>query len=434
MRWVLIVLSLGLSVPAMAEGFRSYDGHGGPVMGVAVSPDGARLLTASFDYSVGLWDMSGDGGPRWLEGHGAAVNAVAFAPGNRALSASDDFDLILWDLDAASVLTRLEGHSAKVMAARVSPSGDRIASASWDGTVRLWDCDTGASLGSLEGHKGPVNDVVWAKGGARLYSAGYDGTIIEWDAATQKPLRRMVSHGFGINVLAIDEASGWLAFGALDGGTHVLELESGAALADLSADRRPILALARTRDGRRLAVGDGTGHIMIIETDGWRVARDFRAALNGPIWALAFSGEGDGIVAGGIADEAFLWPLDADEAVPRMAEVRRGFHTDPAEVTNGERQFLRKCSICHTLGTDGGRRAGPSLQGIFGRRAGSLAGYTYSQALSDSDIVWTEDTIDQLFDLGPDHVTPGSKMPMQQIAAPGDRADLIAFLKRETAD
>lgn len=75
----------------------------------------------------------------------------------------------------------------------------------------------------------------------------------------------------------------------------------------------------------------------------------------------------------------------------------------------------------------------PSLKGVFGRRAGTVKGYRYSQALEGSDIVWTEETIDQLFDLGPDHVTPGSKMPMQRIASARDRADLIAFLKRETA-
>jgi cytochrome c len=113
--------------------------------------------------------------------------------------------------------------------------------------------------------------------------------------------------------------------------------------------------------------------------------------------------------------------------------MRRRFHTDPGEVSNGERQFLRKCSICHTLGADGERRAGPSLQGVFGRMAGTLPGYAYSPALRGSQIVWSEETIDELFELGPDHVTPGSKMPMQKIASPEDRADLVTFLKRETA-
>lgn len=432
MRGAALILPalLATAAAAEAEGFRAFDGHGGPVMDVAVSADGSQLLTASFDYAVGFW--RGDAAPVWLEGHNAAVNAAAFLPGDRAVSGGDDFAMILWDLATGKAIRRMEGHQGKVMAVAPSPDGSIIASASWDGTVRLWRTETGEVLAVLEEHQGSVNDVVWAKGGAVLYTAGYDGTVIEWDAADRRPLRSMASHGFGVNVLALDEAAGWLAYGALDGGVRVLDIATGAELADLSGDRRPILALARSPDGGRLAISDGEGYIMVVETGDWRIEHDFRAAVNGPIWALAFDGDGGGIVAGGIADEAYLWPLDATDSQPRLAELRRRFHTDPAEVSNGERQFLRKCSICHSLGADGERRAGPSLYGVFGRRAGTLAGYAYSPALSGSRIVWSEETIDQLFELGPDHVTPGSKMPMQQIASPEDRADLIAFLKRET--
>ena len=102
-------------------------------------------------------------------------------------------------------------------------------------------------------------------------------------------------------------------------------------------------------------------------------------------------------------------------------------------MSNGERQFARKCSICHSLTPDSQRRAGPTLYGIFGRKAGTLPGYSYSPALADADLVWSDETIDKLFSIGPDHYTPGSKMPMQQIADPADRNDLIAYLKDATA-
>jgi len=94
---------------------------------------------------------------------------------------------------------------------------------------------------------------------------------------------------------------------------------------------------------------------------------------------------------------------------------------------------MRKCSICHSLTPDTARKAGPTLHGVFGRRAGTVPGYVYSERLDGSDITWTPDTIDALFDQGPDHYIPGSKMPMQVIAKPGDRADLIAWLQTATA-
>jgi cytochrome c len=320
------------------------------------------------------------------------------------------------------------------MAVAATADGDRLASASWDGTIRIWDVATGDVLAELDDHNGNVNDVAWSDDGARLYSAGYDGTVVEWDGRHYVPLRRLASHGFGVNVLALNDAAGWIAYGALDGGTRILDIETGREIADLTADRRPVLALAQAADGSKIAVGDGHGYIMVVDTETWRISRDFRAALNGPIWALDFTLSGNGVIAGGIADEAFLWPLEGDDSQPRMAEIRRKFHVDPSTVSNGERQFLRKCSICHTLGSEGERRAGPPLAGLFGRPAGTVEGYNYSEAMRNSRIVWSGETINELFDLGPDRYVPGTNMPMQRITSDEDRADLIQFLKRETAE
>jgi len=88
--------------------------------------------------------------------------------------------------------------------------------------------------------------------------------------------------------------------------------------------------------------------------------------------------------------------------------------------------------VCHTLITDDKRRAGPTLYGVFGRKAGSVEGYSYSDALLTSDIIWDEDTINALFRDGPDQVTPGTKMPIQRMKNDKDRQDLITFLKTMT--
>ncbi len=418
---------------ALAEEFRSFAGHGGPVMGLAITGEGGALLSASFDNSVGFWSLDRDDPIDWLDGHEAAVNTVIPLPLGRAASGSDDYDVIVWDVLEGAPVHRLEGHTGKVMGLAATQDGSRLASASWDGSARVWNLETGALDITLEDHEGPVNAVAWSSDGSRLFTAGYDGTLLEWDTSTWRVVRRLASHGFGVNVIALDDDDEWLAYGALDGGTRVISLLTGETLADLTAGRRPILALAHSPKGNRIAVGDGEGHIMVVGTENWRIEHDFRAALNGPIWALAFTGNGEGIIAGGIADEAMLWPLDGTDSAPRLAEIRREFHTDPDAVPNGERQFLRKCSICHTLGEDGERRAGPSLSGLFGRAAGTVEGYVYSEAILSSGLIWTEETVDALFDIGPEFYIPGTKMPMQQIAKAEDRADLIEFLKRETA-
>lgn len=113
-------------------------------------------------------------------------------------------------------------------------------------------------------------------------------------------------------------------------------------------------------------------------------------------------------------------------AAPALADA-------PAGNAESGQALFRACAMCHTLRPEGGNRAGPTLWNLFGRKAGTVQGYRYSPALLDSGIVWTEETVARLFEVGPDTMTPGSKMPMQRLPDAQQRADLVAYLKRATA-
>ena len=417
-----LIAFLALPLSATAQEFFTLKGHGGPIMDIAAASDG-RIATASFDNAVGLWH---NGSVRWLDGHEAAVNAVVFA-GNTVVSAGDDNTVRLWP--KGRILGR---HDAKVMGLATAPG--LVASASWDGTIGIWPLD-GSPSRKLEGHHQGVNAVAFAANHDRLYSAGVDGTLRLWDVESGREIRQVLRQGFGINKLVLNHRDDWLAYGSVDGVTRIIDLATDGELSDLTLERRPILALAISGDGRTLAFGDGHGYITIVDTATWRIVRDFRATLRGPVWALAFSANDRNIHAGGIDSAMYSWPLDQlDAHHGRMAGIEPDFLKDPDLMPNGERQFARKCSICHSLTPFGSRRAGPTLHGLFGRPAGALRDYRYSDTLKNSDIVWTSDSVDALFDIGPDHYIPGSKMPMQRIADPRDRADLIAYLRRATSE
>ena len=94
--------------------------------------------------------------------------------------------------------------------------------------------------------------------------------------------------------------------------------------------------------------------------------------------------------------------------------------------------MFRACAACHTLTPDGGNRAGPTLHGLFGRRIASVPDYPFSEALRRLPIVWTPQTVSELFAIGPARYTPGTKMPEQIIGDPADRAALMRFLERAT--
>jgi cytochrome c len=361
-----------------------------------------------------------------LEGHEAAVNAVVFVTDILAVSAGDDFAVRLWDLNAGTsqILGR---HKGKVMALRVAPDGRSVASASWDGTVGIWPLSGDAPRFIHVGSN--VNDVVFAQEGAVLFSASADGKIRLYDTGTGDLRQLFLTNGFGVNTLVLREDLGWLAFGAVDGVTKIGTPDTAELIKDITLERRPILAMTSSRDGAHLAVGDGEGYILMLNTEDWSIANDIRATHRGPIWALAFSEDGENIHAGGLDEAMFSWPLSDPNDAPRMVAEGRAFLNGYDSASNGERQFQRKCSICHTLTGDSARRAGPTLKDVFGRQAGTVSDYSYSETLLTSDVVWDSQTIDALFDLGPDVYIAGTKMPVQRITRAEDRADLIAYLR-----
>ena len=69
---------------------------------------------------------------------------------------------------------------------------------------------------------------------------------------------------------------------------------------------------------------------------------------------------------------------------------------------------------------------------LFGRKVGTLPGYSYSKTLKEGDFIWTEKTVDQLFADGPENFVPGTKMPLQKMSNDDERKALIAFLKHAT--
>lgn len=432
---LLAVWALVAAVPAAGQGFTTLKGHGGPVMGISVNPATGQVGTASFDNSVGLWTGRT---PRWLEGHDAAVNTVLFASADRVLSAADDFTVIDWNVTTGEA-RRLRGHKGKVVGLDLSPDGGWIVSASWDGSVGLWPANgRGADARFLSDHTAGVNTVAFTPDGRGFYSASADGTLryrpFNPEDGSIGDSRIVARHGFGINAVVLSPGMDWLAYGAVDGGTRVIEPKSGETLRDFTLDRRPILAMAHHPGSGRLAVGDGHGFIMMIDTGDWRITHDFRAMRRGPVWALAFSPDGETVYAGGLDDAVYAWPVDLlDRFEPAGGQASRSFLRDPDAMPNGERQFMRKCSICHSLDPAPSRKAGPTLHGVFGRPAGTVADYPYSETLTGSDIIWNEDSIDALFDVGPDDYIPGSKMPQQRITRAEDRQDLVRFLRGAAA-
>ena len=96
----------------------------------------------------------------------------------------------------------------------------------------------------------------------------------------------------------------------------------------------------------------------------------------------------------------------------------------------GQRVF-GTCAACHSLQPDQ-NMTGPSLAGVWNRKAGSLASFSrYSPALKSASIVWNDKTLDEWI-IDPQHVVPGNQMTFAGIKDARQRANLLAYLKEAT--
>lgn len=100
----------------------------------------------------------------------------------------------------------------------------------------------------------------------------------------------------------------------------------------------------------------------------------------------------------------------------------------PGNPSRGAEIYEAKCGACHSLDQN---RIGPKHRGVFGRKAGAVPDFHYTDALKKSGIVWNEKTLDQWLQ-GPTKMVPGTAMGFQ-LRDSQERADVIAYLKQQSS-
>ncbi len=279
-----------------------------------------------------------------------------------------------------------------------------------------------------QGHSQNVNGVAFAPDGKSLVSVGYDLTLRIWQLPSDD-CRNDCASG-PVECRRHRGATAKSSPAAADGKLRMLSAE-GKDRGEVAAGATPIVALAISSNGALIAAAGVGGAVAIIDRTTRAVLRTLTGS-GGPVWSVGFLPDGETLLTGGADGKIRRWNARTGEPIGSNPP---GSPADPLAAYAGDpgAEVFRACVACHTLSETETQRAGPTLAGLYGRRIASLPGYRFSDALRTMGIVWTPETVAQLFEIGPNAYTPGTKMPEQRIGSAEDRRALTDFLVRATA-
>lgn len=174
-----------------------------PLSCASFSPDGQRLVTASLDGTIRIWDLKTQQSVVGPMNHLLAT-VVKFSPDGTRLASGDNSDgwVHVWDAATGAPVGERWLAGGKVKGLTFDPVGDRLLTYTEEGTARVWSVATGRPVTPPMRHGGPINDACFDASGKLVLTAAFDQTARAWHAATgvpaTPPLQHPLTHVFRV--------------------------------------------------------------------------------------------------------------------------------------------------------------------------------------------------------------------------------------------
>lgn len=309
----------------------SYQGHQHGISALAWSPNGTRIVSASNEKLIQVWDTTTGKTLQSYQDPAAEVRLVAWsADGLRIASAGSDAQVRIWNVGTGRSLLTYTGHHGhnSINALAWSPIQPVMASAASDGTVHVWDAITSKPLTIYRGHRGSVNTLGWMPAGPSsppghgyyLVSGGEDTSLQTWEAFTGRqiafyagPPARIKSAAWSPTIYPSFSSPGpasqgnkssRVGCGRIDGIVQMWDTTSHQEVLSYRYPA-PISVVAWSPDGRRFAYACEDNMVEVWDT--MTNLKLLTITHGAPIRALAWSPDGKYIATGGDDSRIHIW-------------------------------------------------------------------------------------------------------------------------------
>jgi WD40 repeat protein len=318
---------------------RTMLGHGDYVNSCDVAENGDRMVSASSDTELKVWDAATGDEVSKLRGHASSVETCAFSPdGKRILSGAKNGEVKIWDAVSGDEVLSLTGHNAPVLSCKFSPDGTRAVSASRDGTLKIWRADNGLELHTLRG-RGDQVSCAYSPDGNWIVAGGNDGHLTLWDSSTGRELLSFGDHKKAITGCVFTPDGKSVVSASEDHTVRRWDVATGQETNTYGEFQQTIWAIAVSRDGDRLAAGAQDGSIAFWDVE----TADALARVTehlGQVSALAFFPDGSRVLSGSWDRVLKIWNVETAEQIER--EQRAPIGAENAD-SGAQQQFMICC-------------------------------------------------------------------------------------------
>lgn len=279
----------------------------GVVPCVVMTPDNQYIVSGCENGDIRVWDVMTRNPVRTMK-HQAAILSLALSRnGNRVISASRDGTVKVWEFETGDEVARLSAGADSTVRALLNADGTIAATAGGDRIVRIWDVATQTvKYASERIHRSPIQALAWTSIQYRLATADRDGEIIVWDAASCAPLTRFRGHDQPVHCLQFTRDGKSLISAGADQIIRAWNASSSKCFRSWRGHEGPIFNLAMSPNGNDFATASADGKVIV-----WNLQRDLEfqshSAHASAIGAVAINADGTVVVTAGHDSTARVW-------------------------------------------------------------------------------------------------------------------------------
>ena len=286
---------------------RTLTGHTNMVFSASYSPDGTKIVSASYDDNIKIWDANTGACLQTLTGHTIGVFSASYSPdGTKIVSASWDNTIKIWNANTGTCLQTLTGHTNFVHSASYSPDGTKIVSASMDNTIKIWDANTGTCLQTLTGHTNFVESASYSPDGTKIVSASNDETIKIWNANTGTCLQTLTGHTENVNSASYSPDGTKIVSASGDNTIKIWDANTGTCLQTLTGHTNVVESASYSPDGTKIVSASNDNKIKIWDANTGTCLRTLTGHTDFVISA-SYSPDGTKIVSASRDNTIKIW-------------------------------------------------------------------------------------------------------------------------------